>query len=94
MNFIVTKELLFNCFDGRATALQKQLIDDWARQPENEEFFYKCLVEWELAHPQYPVDVLGAIDKYRTFVATQSGFRPPNWAKPMRKPSGIRSGSV
>lgn len=72
MNFPITKELLFACFNGQATALQKQLIDEWARQPENEEFFYTCLVEWELTHPQYQADVTKAIDQYREFVANHT----------------------
>jgi transmembrane sensor len=69
MNSPITKEVLSDYFNGHATALQKQLIDEWAQQPENEEFFYSCLVEWELRHPQYAVDVSSAIDKYRQFVS-------------------------
>lgn len=71
MNIPITKELLFDYFNGHASALQKQTIDEWAWQPENEEFFYKCLVDWELSHPQYMVNVPSAIDRYRDYVARQ-----------------------
>ncbi len=65
MNFTITKTLLFSHFDGHTTALQRQHIDEWATQPVNEEFYYKCLSEWELEHPQYIVDVDAAINQYK-----------------------------
>lgn len=65
MNPSITKELLFDHFHGNVSARQRLLIDEWARQPENEEFFYKCLMEWEISRPQYQVDVQHAIGKFR-----------------------------
>jgi transmembrane sensor len=53
----ITKEFLFEYFRGNASSIQKQLIDQWAREPKNEEFFFQCLEEWERQHPQYLVDV-------------------------------------
>ncbi|RRB03689.1 FecR family protein [Larkinella rosea] len=76
MNFPITKELLSDYFGGHASALQKRQIDEWATKPENEEFFYACLVEWELQHPQYAVDVPAAIEQYRRFVANRSQNEP------------------
>lgn len=75
MNISTTKELLFDYFSGHASALQKQYIDEWVRQPENEEFFFKCLIEWELLHPQYRVDVSKAIDQYRAYATKQEPQR-------------------
>ncbi|WP_020597370.1 FecR family protein [Spirosoma panaciterrae] len=83
MNLLITKDLLFDYFSGRASAVQKQYIDEWARQPENEEFFYKCLVDWELAHPQYMTDVPAAIDRYRDYVARQ----PAVQSQPLNTPN-------
>lgn len=64
----VNEEMLLDYFNGRASALQKQLIDEWIGDPVNEELFYKCLEKWELSHPQYVVDVASAIDRYREYV--------------------------
>lgn len=61
----VTKELLFIYFEGKATPLQKQRIGDWMDEPENEEFFYECVHEWELANLKYEADVNEAIKKFR-----------------------------
>lgn len=71
MNFAITKTLLFSHFDGQTTALQRQHIDEWAKQPVNEEFYYKCLFEWELEHPQYTVDVDAVIDNHKQMAARQ-----------------------
>lgn len=76
MNIPITKALLFDYFNGNASALQKQTIDEWAKQSENEEFFYKALVEWELTHPQYMVDVSSAIERYHHQITQQHG-KPP-----------------
>lgn len=89
MNLPITKDLLFDYFSGHASALQKQYIDEWARQPENEEFFYKCLVDWELAHPQYMTDVPAAIDRYRDYVARQPAFQSPQVNVPARRTIGF-----
>ncbi len=84
MNISITKELLFDYFNGHASALQKQSIDEWVRQPENEEFFCKCLIEWELSHPQYMVDLSGAIDRYRAYAAKQQAPEPISEGLPVR----------
>ncbi|GEO03417.1 anti-sigma factor [Adhaeribacter aerolatus] len=57
----ITEELLFSYFAGRVTPLQKQLIQKWAEEPENEEFFYACLFNWEKNNLQYQVDINKAI---------------------------------
>lgn len=68
---LITKEVLFDHFNGVATALQRQWIDEWVKKtPENEEFFYKCLAEWETGRPQYRVDVDCAVGRFRQQIAT------------------------
>jgi len=69
MNHPVTQELLFAYFEGRATAFQKQLIDQWARQEDHQEFFYECLTEWERRNLQFPVNVESAIERQRARIA-------------------------
>lgn len=60
----VTEELLFSYFAGRVTPLQKQMIQKWAEEPENEEFFYSSMHNWEINNLQYQVDVTNAIDSF------------------------------
>jgi ferric-dicitrate binding protein FerR (iron transport regulator) len=70
---LVTKELLFAHFAGRTTVVQKQIIENWiAETPEREEFFYVCLHEWEMSHPQFQADTRAAIAKFNEFVLEPS----------------------
>lgn len=61
----VSKETLFNYFAGRATALQKQAIDEWAKDPINREVFFECLVAWESQNPQFMADDRKALERHR-----------------------------
>ncbi|WP_080058442.1 FecR family protein [Spirosoma aerolatum] len=67
MKSTITKELIVDYLSGNASALQKQLIDEWVLAEENEELFYKWLEEYELAHPEYNANVEGAIANYHRF---------------------------
>lgn len=69
---LVTRELLFAYFAGQATALQKRMIEEWVEeQPENEEFFYACLHEWEMKHSQYRADADAAIARFNDSILNQ-----------------------
>ena len=61
----VTKELLFAYFAGQATPFQKQLIEEWGRQAENQEAFFAWLQDYESMHPQYLADVETALEHHR-----------------------------
>ncbi len=65
----ITKELLFKHFTGKTSAMQKQMIDDWARDFANEEQLYAWLEEYEALHPEYEADLDTAIEKYHIFVS-------------------------
>lgn len=52
----VSKESLLNYFAGRATALQKQAIDEWAKDERNREVFFECLAAWENQNLQFIAD--------------------------------------
>lgn len=69
MKSTITKELIVDYFSGNASALQKQMIDEWVLAEENEELFYAWLEEYEVAHPEYRANVEGAINNYHRFVA-------------------------
>lgn len=53
MNQLISKQTLFLHFAGQATPLQQKAIDDWLRQPDNLEFYFLCLEEWERLQLQY-----------------------------------------
>jgi ferric-dicitrate binding protein FerR (iron transport regulator) len=65
MDAVVTEALLLNYFAGGASALQKQLIDHWIREPDNQEFFYAVLERWENQHPQYVADTQAARERHQ-----------------------------
>lgn len=64
----ISKEFLFEYFGGKASSMQKQLINNWVKDPANEDFFYQCLEEWERQHPQYLADVNRGITGFRETV--------------------------
>ncbi|GHB88196.1 FecR family protein [Persicitalea jodogahamensis] len=72
MNAEVNKEFIFNYLSGKSTALQKQLLDEWVKNPANEELFYQWLVEYEYRQPQYLADVQEATERFFAY-ADQAG---------------------
>lgn len=73
----VDKELLFDYFAGRATPLQKKRIEEWVRQPGQEEQFYLWLDEWENGQPQYAADLAAGLDKFRQFAGQTAPHPAP-----------------
>ena len=61
----VSKEALLTYFTGRATALQKQAIDEWAKDERNREVFFECLAAWENQNPQFIPDDRKAFTHHR-----------------------------
>jgi len=49
----INKKILMNHFSGNSTALQKKLIEEWLTEPENVEYYYECLNEWESSNAQF-----------------------------------------
>lgn len=68
MNSTITKELLFRHFMGKTSAMQKQLIDEWASEMANKELYYTWLEEYETMHPEYAANVDRAITNYHHFL--------------------------
>ncbi|MBD2704055.1 FecR domain-containing protein [Spirosoma sp. BT702] len=68
MNESINKQRLFDYFAGKATALEKQQIDEWCRDPTNEEQFYNWLDEWEQSHLQYAANQSVKLEKYHSFL--------------------------
>ncbi len=53
----INRTLIFNYFSGKASAIQKELIEQWAREKVNKEQFFIWLQEWEHENAQYFPDV-------------------------------------
>ncbi|GAB2572894.1 FecR family protein [Spirosoma areae] len=68
MNERINKQRLFDYFAGKVTALEKQQIDEWSRDPLHEELFYGWLDEWEQTHLQYTADQPTALRQYKNFL--------------------------
>jgi transmembrane sensor len=50
----VTKQLLFDFFDGKTTCVQRKLVEEWLGSSlAHEEVFYRYLDEWERKCPQF-----------------------------------------
>ncbi|WP_028665731.1 FecR family protein [Runella zeae] len=63
----INKEFIFSYLSGKTSALQKQMVDEWVKQPANEELFYKWLVEYEYQHPQYLTQLPEALKQFHAY---------------------------
>lgn len=53
---VINKAILMSHFSGGSTPLQKKLIEEWLVLPENVEYYYECLDEWENKNAQFVAD--------------------------------------
>ncbi len=60
---VINKAILMNHFSGNATPLQKKLIEEWLTVPENVDYYYECLDEWENSNAQFIADDSIALKK-------------------------------
>nr|WP_295922996.1 FecR domain-containing protein [uncultured Dyadobacter sp.] len=60
----LSKDVLFDFFDGRTTSIQRKLVEDWLADPENEELYHQYLDEWESRHPQFSPRIENALSDY------------------------------
>jgi ferric-dicitrate binding protein FerR (iron transport regulator) len=89
----VSKEILFEYFAGRATLLQKRMIEEWLLLPQNEDYFYQCLDEWENKYPQHVPDTEQALTDYEYFMDHRTGspaVRRSAVVRPFSQRSGAR----
>jgi len=68
MNTSIPKNVLFDFFEGKATSLQRKLIEEWLTYPENEILFFQWLNEWESQHPQYLPDTEQALQNFKALL--------------------------
>lgn len=67
MNQNINKEFIISYLSGNTSALQKQMVNEWIKDPNNEELFYKWLVEYETQKPQYLADVTNGIESFHAY---------------------------
>ncbi|QDK78412.1 DUF4974 domain-containing protein [Spirosoma sp. KCTC 42546] len=60
----LTKTIVFDFFDGKATAIQRKYIEAWLADEANQETYYQYLDEWESQRPQFAVDADKALDAF------------------------------
>jgi transmembrane sensor len=56
MKHTITKHILFEYLNGRATPLEKQATEEWLKNASHTEQFHRWLLEWEMQSPQYLAD--------------------------------------
>jgi transmembrane sensor len=71
----LSKDVLFDFFDGRTTSIQRKLVEDWLADPRNEELYYQYLDEWESRHPQFSPQVESALSEFVALVNDQDAAR-------------------
>jgi len=82
MSESIHKKILFDFFDGKATAIQRKHVEEWLRDSANEAFFFQCLDEWESQHPQYIPDAAPALAKFTALTEvsnSKSDFSEPSY---------------
>ncbi|MFC5411779.1 FecR family protein [Larkinella bovis] len=60
MKPVLSKQTLRNVFEGKATPLQKTLVEQWLEDPENQELYFQWLEEWECDNLQFIPDAASA----------------------------------
>jgi ferric-dicitrate binding protein FerR (iron transport regulator) len=68
----VTQAILFDYFEGKSSPLQRQLIEEWMKDPGNVDVFYQCLEKWELNKLQFVPDVAEAHQHYLQRLKTEN----------------------
>ena len=73
----LSKDVLFDFFDGRTTSIQRKLVEEWLADPQNEELYYHYLDEWETRHPQFSPKVEAALSEYVAFIHNEAVDKEP-----------------
>lgn len=74
MNQHTYKQAIQALFEGRATTLQKALIEDWLVQPSHQELYFQWLEEWELNNPQLIVNTDRAFVRLAEEISTENNI--------------------
>lgn len=72
----LTKNIIFMYLSGRATSMQKKMIEEWLQHEKSQEQFYEWLEEWETEHPQFIPDTEKALGNF-LFVISNKDMPSP-----------------
>jgi transmembrane sensor len=61
----ISKSVFFSYLSGQATPIEAQSVDEWIKNPANQEHFFALLLEWEREHAQFSPDPEQAIADFR-----------------------------
>ncbi|GAB3278897.1 FecR family protein [Larkinella harenae] len=86
----ISKEMVFNYFEGRATVFQKEMIEGWVNESVNFEQFFVWLQEWENNNLQYMTDVDAGIDRHWERINTQTTLLDNRVEEPQNAPRRFR----
>ena len=87
----IPKNVLFDFFEGKATSLQRKLIEEWLTVPGNNVIFFQWLNEWESRHPQYLPNSEQALDDFKALLYDEGLQAPP---LPLYKKTRVKSASI
>lgn len=85
----LSKDVLFDFFDGRTTSIQRKLVEDWLADPQNEELYHQYLDEWESRHPQFSPQIENALSDYIALMNDEDTGKEIPLSPPEVKRSGI-----
>ncbi|GAB4020274.1 hypothetical protein GCM10028773_25610 [Spirosoma koreense] len=57
MKPLMSKQTIWNLFEGKTTPLQNRLIQEWLQEPDSQELYFQWLEEWERENPQFTANV-------------------------------------
>ncbi len=80
----ITQHTLFLFFEGRATSLQRKLIEDWLKDSAHEEFYFASLEIWERKHPQLAEETGETQDRFFSYLRGHTPTGKPILAQPKR----------
>ncbi len=85
MNHSLSKHNLFTYLAGQANPLERQLVEEWLKNPANTETFHAWLLEWENRSPQFTPDRETAFEKLMQRLDQVETIHEPLQAEPARK---------
>ncbi len=78
MDPLLAKNVVFDFFNGKATAIQRQYLESWLAHEANLETYYQYLDEWESQHPQLAIDQQKAQETFVTALEASPSFTAKN----------------
>ncbi|MFY7890312.1 MAG: FecR family protein [Spirosomataceae bacterium] len=73
----ISRAVLINYLEGKASAFQKQAIDEWIKNPQNSDYFYQVLEEWELQNLRYVASHEEGFQKHLARLNAQESIAVP-----------------